>query len=290
MSPHPGIPPALLALLVLLGLPALLLTRTPGEAAGGTRDLPGLLNRQGEPEPLSPRTEQDLAREDARRTPFTPAAARALEGRMASLLSRGEFAALDALLSRTAAACRDGGEEQGMTLSLPALIEPVRRDLALVLREGAPLTGFAHPRVLAAAFLYAPVSAKLDAPVHQDSCLLPPVPQGGGVDLQRLELSSPQLLEAISRIRRRMPEGEAILGLEVFSFRALGRRGTLALICRGDGTWQPYRLEVEGDSFPRETWTVSALKDLREAGSAVPGFSLDSWCARHPPAGEVTPH
>ena len=263
------------------------LTRTLAEPVRGEKA--GILNQKGSIEAPAI-TEDDRVNAYHERPAFPPASELKLEERVLTYLSFSDFDGLDAWLQHLSNTYRDGTEEESddSQIRYSSLIERYRADVALmeaILRGDAgyePANRFQTPDVLAAAIVYAPISAKYSAFVNQDALVLPPVDSAhaGDTELEQMKLSVQRQLELIGEYSARMSDARYDEVYE-YAFRAHGLPLVLHIVHTRENLYLPYSLQISdaettGGAVSRAaSWvTVRDIKRMQETAKAS-GLEFD---------------
>lgn len=222
-------------------------------------------------------TEDDRVDAYHKRPVFPPASELKLDERALTYLSTSDFDGLDAWLQQLSNTYRDGTEEESddSQIRYSSLIERYRADAALmeaILSGDAgyePVARFQTPDVLAAAIVYAPISAKYSAFINQDALILPPVnsAHAGDTGLERKALSVQRQLELIGEYSARMSD-ERYDEVYEYAFRAHGLPLVLHIVHTRENLYLPYSLQISDTETASRAGACAAgwvtVKDIRQ--------------------------
>lgn len=236
----------------------------------------GILNYNSSLE-TPPITDNDRIDAYYERPVFPPASELKLEERTLTYLSFDDLDGLDAWLQQLGDTYRDGSEAESddCQIRYSSLIDRYRADISLlnaVLRGDAgyeSVTHFQTPDVLAAAVIYAPISAKFSAFVNQDSIMLPPVnsTHAGETGLEKKELSVKRQLELVGEYNVRMPRA-CYDEVYEYIFRAHSLSLILHIVHTQENQYLPYSLQISGmemnEAAGMLAFSLVTAKDIRE--------------------------
>lgn len=250
------------------------ITLVPKNPGGGSQDV-GLKNpnRLTDPEPV---TAEEIDKEYGQRPEIEPEAPAEWEATVTKFLSRGAYTSLDSYLQEEMQKYKNlsGDEGQGMD-DWREQFDMLRGDIAKaanITSDQNPertLTQFCSPEVLAAAVIWAPVSAKLDA-FEDSSSIILPSPENGDINLHAVDPSeTSSMLQEINFI---VPN--RYMDLAAYDAVVFGHNVRIILVTDQTGYYRPWSITALDNDINTEVWSKSALIKIRN--NLDPYSDLDS--------------
>jgi len=201
---------------------------------------------------------------------YTPELLGDFDATIMELLSAAKYDELEGRLRSLSVEHKDGeGGDTGLAVSYDTVIEMYRSDLSIIrsIPESSEpqtlLKDYFFPETLASAFVYTPISTKLDAILDNSSLVNPAVLSDKVLEtnLRRVPHTPQELSEITAASAESLPD-LTVTGVAQYDYYAYKMEWRLTLVCLDNYMWSIQRLDrIDGDQSNLPT--VDFVKNLR---------------------------